>query len=1115
MSLSSFGVRRRVLPNLLMWAIIGFGIVFGVNLRREFFPEIRADQVLITVPYPGASPDEIEQSLVIKIEDRIEGLRGVDEINSTIFEGVATISVEFDGSVEFESALAEVKREVDALQDLPERAERITVAKFEPNLPAVILTLYGPGDEAAMKRVMREMREDLRSLPGMGDVAISGTRRDEISVEVRPEAMLEHRVGLPLVAARVREAMQELPGGTVRTPTANVPVRTVAAQERTSEIRGIVVAAGQDGRRVTLGEIASVESGFADVDVITRLNGERAMSMTVFKVGDEDAVTMADLVKAYAAGRSGESIDLRPGERLSEEGAPATATRIVAYELGRLRHDQQALPGRLAITTDLARFITGRLELLTRNALSGAALVFLTLMLMLNWRAAFWVTGGMGVSILGTLAAMFFLGVTLNLLTMVGLIIVVGILVDDGIVVSENILAWRRQGLSPIKAAIRGAEEIAWPVTGTVTTTIVAFLPLALIEGRIGDMLSALPTVVAIALGVSLVEVLFILPTHLAHSMEASERRQREGRPSIIDRAEAWFSKRREHVLDNIFTPAYLWLLGPALRRRYLTLCAAVGMIVISLGMVGGGRVPFTFLASSDAETINGELRMPIGTPAARTDEVARRIEAAALALDEVKSVFVNVGGVGSLDGNSPPSSGAHLAQVVLELHPVELRERTSEQVITALRQTLGDMTGVKSFRLEEIGGGGSGPDINLGLVGDDPDALLATAAEIRKLLIDFEGVFDVSDDADTGQREARFVLRPGASELGFTQANLGEQIRGMVFGLEPYTFAGDREDIDVRVTIPVEDRRSLGQIESMHVFTPAGQPVPLGEVVEFDSADSFASIRRLNRERIITVTADVDQARSNPEEVVAALMGQRGLGSGGNADGADALPTIPEILARHPGVRLEVRGRQKDQAESFATLPIAMLAAASMIYVLLAWLFGSYTQPLVILTAVPMAVIGMVWGHFVLGYTMTILSLIGFIALAGIVVNDSLVFIKFYNTRRAEGLTPLAAAMDTGKARLQAIMLTTLTTVLGMAPLILEQSFQAQFLIPMAITIAGGLISATVLTLVVLPSLLLILDDIGRVLVFLWTGRMHAPGGGETGHTYDDEDEPAPAAAT
>lgn len=1084
MSIPAFAVRKRVVPNLWMWAVIGFGVIFGINLRREFFPETRADQVVIAVPYPGASPQEIEQSLVIKIEDRIERLRGVDEITSTVFEGAATIRVEFDDGIDFEAALAEVKREIDALQDLPERAERITVAKFEPNLPAIILTLFGDGDEAAMKRAMREIREDLRSLPGMGDAEISGIRRDEIAVEVRPGAMLEHRLSLPTISASVRQAMQELPGGTVRNPTENVPIRTVAAEERTREIRQIVVKASEGGQVVRLGDIASVQGGFADVDIITRLNGQRAVSLTVFKVGDDDAVDIADMVKAYAAGRGGEGIALRRGESLSDGTARTSSDRVRAFELGRSRYEQQALPGKLAVTTDLARFIVGRLELLTRNALTGAVLVFLTLMLMLNWRAAFWVTTGMGVAILGTLAAMYFIGVTLNLLTMVGLIIVVGILVDDGIVVSENILTQYEQGLSPSESAIRGAEAIAWPVLATVTTTVVAFLPLALIKGRIGDLLSALPVVVAIALAMSVIESVFVLPAHMAHSLDGVERRRREARRSLLDRAEGWYGKHREHFLNSVLTPVYLRLLRPCLQHRYLTLCAALAMIIISLGMVAGGRVPFTFLSSSDAETINGELRMPIGTPAARTDEVARRVEAAALALPEVKSVFVNVGNVGSLDGNSPNANGSHLAQVILELHPVEMRDRTSEQVITALRRELGSMPGVKGLRLEEVGGGGSGPDINLGLVGDDTRALVAVAAEIRSALADFEGVFDISDDADTGQREARFVLRPGASELGFTQASLGEQIRGMVYGLEPYTFAGDREDVDVRVMLPPDLRRSLGDIEAMHVFSPAGQPVPLTAVAEFQTAESFASIKRLNRERIVTVTADVDQAMANPEEVVASLMGQR--------QGAN--PSIPEILARHPGVRLEVRGRQKDQAESFATLPLAMLAAMGMIFILLAWLFGSYTQPFVILTAVPFSVIGMVWGHWALGYNMTILSLIGFIALAGVVVNDALVFIQFYNVKRAAGLAPFDAAMATGKARLRAILLTTLTTVLGMAPLILEQSFQAQFLIPMAITISGGLISATVLVLVVLPSLLLILDDGRRMARLAWRGEYEPP---------------------
>lgn len=1089
MSLASFSVNRRVVPNLWMLAVIGFGIVFGLNLRREFFPETRADQVVITVPYPGASPDEIERSLVIKIEDRIERLRGVKEITSTISEGIATIRVEFESGIDFEPALAEVKREIDALQDLPERAERITVGKFEPNLPAIILTLYGDSDEAAMKRAMREMRDDLRSLPGMGDAVIGGVRRDEIIVEVRPEAILEHRLALPEVAARVRQAMQELPGGTVRNPTQNVPVRTVTAQERTDEIRAIVVKALPGGQMLRLGDIARVESGFADVDVMTRLNGRPAMSLTIFKVGDDDTVDMASMVKAYAAGRTGEAFIPRRGERVSDGSGRSPSPRVLAFELGRSRHDQQALPGNLAVTTDLARFIVGRLELLTRNALTGAVLVFLTLMVMLNWRAAFWVTVGMGVAILGTLAAMYMLGVTLNLLTMVGLIIVVGILVDDGIVVSENILSRHEDGLSPKDAAILGAEQISWPVLTTVTTTVVAFLPLALIDGRIGDFLAALPVVVAIALAMSIIECLFVLPSHMAHALEGVEQRRREGRRSLLDRAEARFSGLRERILGRIIVPAYLRLLNICLRRRYLTICAAIAAVAAALGMVAGGRVPFTFLASSDAETINGELRMPIGTPAARTDEVVRLVERAAMDLPEVQSVYVSIGNVGSLDGNTPNAAGSHLAQIVLELHPVEMRDRTSEQVITGLRMALGELPGVKSLRLEEIGGGGSGPDINLGLVGDDTRALVAAASEIRRALRDYEGVFDITDDADTGQREARFVLRPGASELGFTQANLGEQIRAMVYGLEPYTFAGDREDVDVRVTIPAHLRRSLGDIEQMHVLSPAGDPVPLGEIVEFESASTYASIRRLNRSRIVTVTADVDQAMANPEEVVAALMGRRPAPPGA-APGA----TIPEILARHPGVRLEVRGRQKDQAESFATLPTALMAAMAMIYVLLAWLFGSYTQPFIILAAVPFAIIGMVLGHLALGYNMTILSLIGFIALAGIVVNDSLVFIKFYNTRRESGLGPFDAAVATGRARIRAIMLTTLTTVLGMAPLILERSFQAQFLIPMAITISGGLISATVLTLIVLPSLLLILDDARRMSRLAWRGEYEPP---------------------
>lgn len=1081
MSLAAFGVKKPVVAGLVMWAVLAAGLLFGLKLRREFFPESRADQVVIAVPYPGASPEEIEQSLVIKIEDRIERLRGVKEITSSISEGGASIRVEFEHGIDIEAALAEVKREIDGLQDLPERAERITVAKFEPNIPAIVLSLHGPGEESAMKEAIRQIRDDLRTLPKMGDIEISGTRRDEIVVEVRPEALLEHRLSLTQVSGRIRQAMQELPGGTLRTPTQSVPVRTVAIEERAERVRGIVVAAGGDGRLLTLGDIADVRRTYQDVDVLQRLSGERAVSLTVFKVGDEDAVNIADMVKAYAAGRRGETITPNIWERAAllmgagEGGAPAS-DRIRAYQMGRTRASESVLPGELTITTDLARFIVGRLNLLASDVGTGGTLVFLTLILTLNLRAAWWVNSGMVVSLMGTLVVMYAMGITLNLLTMLGLIIVLGIVVDDSIVIAENITARHEEGQSPQEAAIRGTDEITWPVIGTVATMTVAFLPLLMIKGRIGDLMGALPIVVAIALTVSLAETLFLLPAHMSKSLAKVDKRKAAGKRSLIDKLDRKLEPLRVLVFDRLMVPAYAWCLERCLRHRYLTMCAVIALWIVSLGMVAGGRVVFTFIASSDAETVNGELRMPIGTPAARTNEVAARVESAALAMPEVKSVYVNVGNVGSLDGNTPNSNGGHLAQIILELQPVEQRDKPAEQVISELRRNLGSMAGVKSLRLEEIGGGGSGSDINLGLVGDDTEELLAVAAEIKSALDDYEGVFDITDDAERGQREARFTLRPGASEMGFTQANIGEQIRGMVYGLEPYTFAGDREDVDVRLMFPPEVRRSLGDLENQQVFTPAGIPVPLGEVVEFESAESFASVRRLNRERIVSITADVDSNIASPEAVV-----------------ADLQPAIDAAVARHPGVRLEVRGRQKDQADSFATLPTAMLVAMAMIYFILAWLFGSYTQPLLILTNVPLSVIGMIWGHWLLGFELTIISLIGGVALAGVVVNDAVVFTEFYNINRRAGLGPFEACMRSGTARIRAIVLTTFTTVIGMGPLIMEQSFQARFLIPMAITLAGGLIAGTVLTLIVLPSLLLILDDARRLGKLLWRGE-HEP---------------------
>ncbi len=1116
MNLPWFGVHRPVVANLVMFAIIAAGIIFGVQLRREFFPEVNPNLVVVSAPYPGASPDEVEDALATKIEDVVDDIDDVKEINTTVAEGVASVTIEFEEGVDVDKKVTDVKREIDALQDLPEESDRIRVEKIEPNLPTINVSLFGETDERTMKLAIKAIRDDLESVPGMGDITISGIRADEILVEVRPESLIRHKLSLPIIADRVRAEMQELPGGTVKSSTTNIAIRTLGAEERAEQVRRIVVKAGSDGQVVRLADIADITEGFVDVDKRSRLNGVPAYSLTVFKVGNQDAVEIAELVKAYVAGARGEELDLTVGERFSmfmgkmmledkhkkavkkaeEAGLPApvkpepeaATNRILAYQLGAQRAAAGGIPAgsEIAYTTDLAKFIVGRLDLLTRNALWGGILVFATLVLLLNWRVSFWVAMGLIVSLLGTLVVMYFLGITLNLLTMFGLIVVLGLLVDDAIVVAENITARNENGEPALEAAVGGTTQVGWPVVATVLTTICAFLPLALIQGQIGDFLEVFPIVVACALGVSLIECLFILPSHMAHSLHKAERVRKNG-GNKLSRLEARFDKARDKFFNTLLIPNYLKLLKTSIKHRYVSVALAIAIMVGTMGLVAGGVVEFIFMETDDSETVNGELRMPIGTPTAITDSYLRRIEEVCLDQPEVVDCWAVAGEFESLDGGGAGGQQSHLGQIILEIMPVEQREafnkkhadeppmRASPVLIEDIMAELGDMSGVKSFRLEGVSGGPEGPAISLTVVGDSEDQIARVVEEVKSTISEYPGVRNVIDDSDRGQRELRLELRDGASELGFTTAIVAQQVRGAVFGLEPYNFAGDNETIDVRVTLPREIRNSLASVESMFLISPSGEAVPLPEIVRVEEVEGYATVRRLDRKRAVTISADVDrQSGANPEEITAAFM-----------------PDLTEIELRNPGVQILKRGRQQDVADSFATLPLGMLVAAGLIFVILAWLFSSYVQPLIVMSAIPFATIGMILGHLVLGYSMTFLSVIGFIALAGVVVNDSLIFMQFFNERRASGMGVSDACLAAGKARVRAIMLTTVTTVLGLSPLMLEQSFQAQFLIPMAITISCGLISATVIILVVLPCLLMIFDDIGMLIRTLWTGKI------------------------
>lgn len=1068
MSLPRFGVTKPVPVNLLMAALLLAGLFSATTLRREFFPETTPDAANVRLIYPGATPEEIEQTLAIKVEDRLADLEDVQRLTTTLSEGGGGIVVEFrEGIRDVYRSTDEVQRAIDQLTDLPEEAERIQVSEFEPRLPVIMVTLFGDADEEVMKRAARGIRDDLIGLRGMGQVVLSGVRNYEIRIDVELEAMLQHGLSLPQISDAVRQWMREVPGGTVRTETGNINVRGLGVEERAGAIGEIVLRALPDGSAVHVRDVAKISEYFVDEQLFRRFNGQPAASLIVYASRAQDIVAMAEMVRAYVAGRRGEPLETTLLERLMGN---VPGSRVTAYQLG-LR-SPVPLPQELTVAThsDLARFVEGRLDLLVSNAGYGAILVFATLLLFLNWRVAFWVGVGLTTAMAGALAFMMVLDITLNLLTMFGLIVVLGLLVDDAIVVAENIQARHDRGESSLIAAIKGAEQVSWPVVATVLTSIVAFLPLMFVRGRIGDLMGALPLVVAVALIMSLVESLLILPSHMGHSLVKRDKLRSGSGPhsggNMIYRYEIW----RDHIIQDRVIPAYARLLELSLRFRYISVAAALMLLTISVGMVVGGRVVFEFLASSDSETIIVDVRLPIGTPAEQTNRLMQRFEDAAFAQPETKSASVIVGQVDDVDTGAAQATASHVAQMFIELHPIELRDRSSQQVIGSIREAVGRVDEAERVRFSEITGGPGGADITIQIRGNDPELIAAAVEDIRRRLAQFSGVVDIADDDAAGQREVQIVTLPGAAALGFTAADVSNQMRGALFGLDAHVFAADQEDIDVRVRLGEGTRRDLYEVENLWLINPEGRPVPLREVAMLQEGTGYSTIRRINRMRAVSVTADTVPGVS-PEEIMREF-------------------DLRSLRADHPFVTIETAGRQEQMRDAFATLPIGFFAALIMIYVILAWLFSSYVQPLAVMMAIPFGTVGVIWGHMLLGYELTFLSTIGFVALSGVIVNDSLILVQFYNAKRMEGLALREALIEAGRARLRPIFLTTVTTVLGLTPLMLEQDFQARFLIPMAIAIAFGLMFATIVILLVLPCIMVVIDDIKAATHFLWHGR-------------------------
>ncbi len=1070
MSLPGFSVRNPVLVGLCTWTILVGGAYSGFTLTREMFPELNPHRIMISTIYPGASPVELEKGVAIKIEEAIKDIEEIDEVLTSIGEGFCNIVLVLYNDVrDADQVVTDVKAAIDVIppEDFPEEAEESQVAKLEPQIPVIHVSYYGDVDEKKLKQIGERMRDELLAIPGITKVVLQGNRADEISIEVKPAKLLEHRLSLPEVALAVRQANLDLPGGQLRTRDANISVRTLGEEDRAASIGRIILRSDDDGKSLRIDQIATVIDGFEDTDVKGRFNAKPAVGVTIFKSGHQDAVDIAKKAKAYVAGKMQQPLNRDWFAAIKHR----LGIRDAVEQVYQKAYDDPLPPdGIMATSTDLARFIEGRLELLQRNGFWGLIFVFLSLLFFLNWRVAFWVMAGLLLALFGTLIVMKTFGVSLNLMSMFGLIVVLGLLVDDAIIVGEHIFTRVEQGESPRLAAIAGAEAVAWPVVCAVATTVVAFLPLMFIEGQIGDFMGVLPIIVSCALAVSLFESLSLLPSHLAEWLRPAKTSMQMRTRSIFGRAQHALNRIHIYALQNVLLGGYERILRKAVTYRYVTVTLMVGGLIMSLGMVAGERVPFVYFQKLDSETLIANLEMSVGTPISETDAAIQTIEQAAMSLPDLVSMFTMMGVQYDEQGGTAGVS-SHLGQVIFELTSIEERPRNSEDILRQLREDTSDIPGMNALRYSAVHGGPGGAAIQFEISGADIQQLREVARLVKTELSEYEGIYDIDDDFDAGRREVQIELLKSARATGLTTQSLATQIRGAFYGIEARKVQRAREDVKIMVRYPIEHRRGISDVESMWVKTDNGELVPFREVAHINEGRAYATIKRKNQKRTVTITADVDEAAGNANRINAAVA-----------------TSFPKWQQQFPGIEFEFGGQQREFVKSFGSLWRDFLIAAALIYVILAALFKSYIQPIIVMVAIPFGIVGAVIGHYIMGFPLTILSLIGIVALTGIVVNDSLVLVNWINRRRDEGATPYQAVIDGGTQRLRAILLTSITTILGLAPLLSETSFQARILIPMGVSIAGGVAFATVLTLFAVPSLYMILEDAKGMLRRFWT---------------------------
>ncbi|MEJ1358745.1 MAG: efflux RND transporter permease subunit [Candidatus Sedimenticola sp. (ex Thyasira tokunagai)] len=1022
----SFFARHPTAGNLLLLflAVLGFSAL--PDLQRETFPDFAAQQLQITIPYPGASAEEVEEAICQRLEEAVDGIENVAEMSCEGREGVALSVVEMEEGGDLATFSDDIKSEVDAISNLPTESELPVIKELGRTDKVVAIAITGPMSTSDLKAYAEQVKRRLLEKRLVAQVDVNGFSDHQLRIEVPARALRQYSLSMSDIANTIRRQGIDLPAGSLETADRDLLIRFTDLRRSAGELADLVVISADSGAEIRLGSIAEISDRFQLDEEKILFNGERAAVLQLIKNKQQDTLKVMAGVNRFLES------DLRP-----------TAPHGVEF----------------IITQDRSSIVQDRLSLLLRNGGQGLVLVFLVMALFFQVRFAFWVAMGLPVSFLGALFFMSLLGLTINMITMVALLIAIGLLMDDAIVIAENIATHLRRGKSAMKAAIDGTKQVSPGVIASFLTTVSVFGPLAFLSGHMGKVLQFIPMVLLLVISVSLIEAFMILPHHLAHSLKHQENKQSRFRQGFDRQLMNFRDNTLGHMVDF------------AVHNRYWFIGMVIALFLLSVGMLVGGKLKFQSFPDIEGDIIEARILLPQGTPLSRTEAVVKRVSRA---MREVDDEFTSQQAGGKrlvrniqarFNSNADANeSGPHLATVTVDLLTAEERSSSLDEVINRWRTLSGEIPDLVALNFKEPTMGPGGLDMEIRLTGPDLDQLKQASLELQEWLSRYRGTFNLSDNLRPGKPELRLKLRDGALALGLDASTIANQLRAAFYGTTANEIQVGPESYEIDVQLAAVDRSTLTDIETFRITTAKGDQVPLSAVAMIEHDRGFSRIQRINGIRTVTITGDVDTRIANAKEVVDH--------TGDNF--------LPKLLERYPSIKAGIEGQSKQTAKTGSSMLRSFGIGLVGIFILLSFQFRSYIEPLVVMAVIPMALIGVIWGHLLMGLDFTMPSIIGFTSLAGIVVNDSILLVEFLKLRVREGHNTVEAAKLASRERFRAVLLTSITTMAGLTPLLLEKSMQAQVLIPLATSIVFGLLATTALVLLVVPAMFSILHDFG-----------------------------------